>query len=212
MTMQTPIPNLTILTLNESNITDFSKARNRLLAASTTDWVLFVDSDEELSEGLVAEIVALNLTKNNPISAYYIPRKDYFFGKWLKGGEASTTRLIRLAKKDFGAWQRPVHEIWVGEGRVSQLKSSILHRPHASLSEFIYKIDRYSEIESGYRFRQKVHSTLLHLFMYPFAKFVQNYFWRRGYQDGTAGFIHAGLMSFHSYATWTKLYLLWHKK
>lgn len=216
--------NLTVLTLNSPNITDFAQARNDLLKTAKTparntsrsdaggDWVMFLDSDEVISPELQAEISSIIHHPSPIYSAYFIPRLDTFLGKQLIHGEAGHTRLIRLARRNWGQWERPVHEVWVGKGRVGELKSPLLHTPHPSISSFLAKIDHYSTLDANYRYSQRERSSLFHLFVYPCAKFHVNYFFRLGFLDGVPGLIHAFMMSFHSYLTWSKLYLLWHKK
>ena len=62
--MNSKIPNLTILTLDEPNITDFAAARNKLLATVKTPWVLFLDQDETISPTLAKEIAAWEAHRN----------------------------------------------------------------------------------------------------------------------------------------------------
>lgn len=203
--------NITILTLNSANITDYAKARNDLLQTAKTPWVFFLDTDEVMTPELQAEISSIIHHPSPVNSAYSIPRLDTFLGKQLTHGEAGYTRLVRLARRNWGAWQRPVHEVWVGKGRVGELKSPLLHTPHPSISSFLTKIDHYSTLDANYRYTQKVKSSLFKIFFYPLVKFKYNYFLRLGFLDGVPGLIHAIMMSFHSYLTWSKLYLLWQK-
>ena len=105
--------NLTIITLNRPDITDFAAARNAELAKAKTDWVLFVDTDEKITPELKSEITKVCSLESDIFSAYYIPRLDTFLGHELRHGETGHAKFIRLAKKDFGLWQRPVHEVWV---------------------------------------------------------------------------------------------------
>lgn len=201
--------NLTIITLDQPDISDFAAARNLELAKVKTDWVLFVDQDEKITPALKAEI--LEAIESKEYAAYYIPRLDTFLGRELRRGEPGHTQLIRLARRNFGKWQRPVHEVWVGQGKVGQLKNPLLHTPHSSVSSFLEKINRYSSLESSYRFKQGIKSSLWKIAVYPIAKFKYNYFFLQGFRDGVPGTIMAIMMSFHSFLTWTKLYLLWHK-
>jgi glycosyltransferase involved in cell wall biosynthesis len=201
---------LTIITLNTPEITDFAAARNVELAKAKTDWVLYLDSDEKLSPELESEIESA--IQSNQFDAYAVARLDTFLGRELRHGEPGHTRLIRLAKKDFGTWERPVHEVWVGKGKVGELQNPLLHHSHESINSFLDKINKYSELEADYRYSQGVRSSLWKIAVYPIAKFKWNYLIRRGVLDGVPGTIMAIMMSFHSYLTWTKLYLLWHKK
>lgn len=202
--------NLTILKLDSPNITDFAKARNDLLKTAKTDWVLYLDSDEVISPALQGEIE--QAIKSSAFNAYSIPRRDSFLGRELDHGEAGHTRLVRLARANWGKWVRPVHETWTGPGPIGILQNPILHTPHDSISSFLSKIDHYSSLDAEYRFAEKQKSSLFKIWLYPLAKFKLNYFFRHGFLDGIPGLIHAIMMSFHSYLTWTKLYFLWHKK
>jgi len=212
--------NLTIITLNQPNITDFAAARNAELAGVKTEWVMFVDSDEKITSALKAEIIsAINDQQSTIYSAYYIPRLDTFLGHELHHGETGHAKFIRLAKKDFGTWQRPVHEQWVPVGarrgspaKIGTLANPLLHTPHESVQTFLDKINLYSTIDAEYRYKEGVKSSLWKIAIYPIAKFKWNYIFRLGFLDGVPGTIMAIMMSFHSYLTWTKLYLLWHKK
>lgn len=201
---------LTVITLNQDEIIDFAAARNSELAKVKTPWVLFLDSDEKLSPELEAEIH--KAIEAPEFDAYYLKRNDVFLGRELKYGETGNASFIRLAKKEYGKWERPVHEVWVGSSRVGSLSAPLLHEPHPSISSFLTKIDRYSTIDAEYRKAQGVKSSLFKIAVYPFAKFFHNYIFRLGFLDGTPGVIMAAMMSFHSYLTWTKLFLLQQKK
>lgn len=201
--------NLTIITIKEDHITDFSAVRNRALATAKTDWVLFLDSDETLSPALQAEIQSA--IKTTQFSAYYLSRLDTFLGRELHHGENTRNRFLRLARHDWGQWQRPVHEVWVGGGRAGELTNPLRHQL-PPIKELLVKINHYSTLEAQYRYKQGKHSSLLHLTVLPPAKFIQNYCLRLGFLDGVPGTIMAVLMSFHSFLTWTKLFLLQQKQ
>ncbi len=202
--------NLTIITLNSQGITDFAEARNRELEKAKTSWVLFVDSDEVISNGLEAEIAGA--VRADQYNAYYIKRRDIFLGSELKHGETGKAQFIRLARKGYGKWVRPVHEEWVGEGKVGTLSYPLIHNAHPNITSFLDKINLYSTLDAEYRYKSGVKSSLWKIAVYPIAKFKVNYLLRVGFLDGVPGLIMAMMMSFHSYLTWTKLYLLWHKK
>ena len=201
---------LTIITLSGENITDFAEARNIELAKAKSDWVFFVDSDEKITPELKKEI--LEAIKSKEYDAYYLRRIDTVLGKELKYGETGSAKFIRLAKRNFGKWERPVHEVWVGNGKVGTLSNPLIHNSHTSIATFLEKINIYSTIEADYRFGHGVKSSLFKIAIYPLAKFKLNYIFRLGFLDGVPGAIMAIMMSFHSYLTWTKLYLLWQKK
>ena len=117
---------------------------------------------------------------------------------------------MRLAKKNAGVWQRPVHETWNITGRIGELSQPLLHYPHPDVAQFITDINWYSTLNAHYLYSQKVHVSWWHILAYPKAKFFVDYIWYRGFLDGTAGVVVALMMSFHSFLTRAKLWLLWH--
>ena len=86
-----------------------------------TDWILFLDADEYLSEYLIQEI---NAELDNPIAdGYYLKRRFYFNGKWIRWGGYYPTWILRLFKKDKGIFQREINEHLVLNGTASKLKN-----------------------------------------------------------------------------------------
>jgi len=187
---------------------DFASQRNFGLEKATGDWILFVDADEEITEKLKEEIISK--LKNTQKAGFYFKRRDYILGRWLKYGETSSVRLLRLAKKDQGTWERKVDEKWVvGDmGKVGELREPILHYSHSELKGFFESINNYSTLNAESFYLERKINSFLDWFK-PLGKFLQNYFFHLGFLDGTQGFIFATLMSFHSYLVRGKLYLLW---
>ena len=166
---------------------------------------MFVDSDEEVAKGLGNEIL-YRFRIESGMTGYKFRRRDRFLGKWLKYGETANVRLLRLAKKDAGWWIRPVHEVWKVEGNIGELKNPLLHYSHETVEEMAEKLDRYSGMEAEYKNKQMVKwpewlkwLESVQLILFPVGKFIQNYIFRLGFLDGMEGFIHAGMMSGHSF-------------
>lgn len=187
-------------------IMDFSAVRNEALDQAKGEWVLFVDSDEEVTAALAEEIqqVARQSAIRNPqsVNGFMIRRIDYFLGRWLKYGETGHIRFLRFARKNAGMWARPVHEQWVVNGSVGTLRHPLLHRPHQSGVSMLEKIERYAEIEAQFLHRNKQRSMMriiIEMMVFPKAKFIQNYLFRLGFLDGFPGLIMALMMSFHSF-------------
>jgi glycosyltransferase involved in cell wall biosynthesis len=200
---------LTVITLDEPFINDFAAARNQKLADVKTPWVLYLDSDEMIPPELEQEI---NKALTGEYDGYLIPRRDIFLGQELRYGETGHTKLIRLARRGTGNWIRPVHEVWQVKGKIGELRHAIIHTPHQSIASFLRKIDRYSTLDAEYRYSEGVRSSIVRIMLYPAGKFLRNYIVLQGFRDGAPGLIMGLMMSFHSYLTWAKLYLLWRKK
>lgn len=184
---------------------NFSNQRNFALNHTRNDWVLFVDSDEIVSDKLRNEIIE-NL-KNPSSNGYLLKRIDVMWGRKIMYGEAGNVRLLRLARKGYGRWHGKVHEEWKVKRPVEELSSPLIHVPHPSVFEFVKEVDEYSELRAEDQYEKGRKSNFIVIIFYPLGKFFINYFMKKGYKDGMPGLIYAMIMSFHSFLVRGKLYL-----
>jgi len=182
---------------------NFAQQRNFGLQQAQGEWVLFVDADERITPELAKEIK--QEVKKDERYAFVFKRQDYFMGKPLKHGETAKVRLLRMAKKN-GEWERAIHEVWKTKWRTKTLKNPILHYSHTSISQFLSQINFHSTLHAEALRKEGVRFSLFRLIFNPLGKFLQNYIWRLGFLDGTAGLIMALMMSFHSFLARAKLY------
>lgn len=169
--------------------------RNFGLNKARNEWVIFIDSDEIVSPVLAKEIQTA--IKNKDVAGYYLKRQDVFLNHVLKYGEIGKVRLLRLAQKKAGQWQRQVHEIWRISGKTKPLNQPLYHQRDLSLEQFIERLDKYSQIDAKSQLREnKVFSPWQ--LSKPLGKFLDNFVLKQGFRDGFAGLIFAWLMSFYS--------------
>jgi glycosyltransferase involved in cell wall biosynthesis len=190
---------------------DFANQRNFGLEKSNNQWVLFIDADEVVSEDLRSEIVSLKFDQD----AYYLRRRDFFWGRELKFGETKKVRdlgIVRLVKKDSGKWMGNVHEVFYTAKNTGHLNGFLDHYPHTTLKEFIGDVNNYSQIRAEELYTRGVGTNIFEIVFFPLGKFIYNYFFNLGFLDGPAGFCYSFMMSFHSYLVRAKLYQLTNKK
>lgn len=188
---------------------DFSRARNEGLEKAQHEWILFVDTDEEISKKLAEEIIKVQ-NATSSIGAYYITRRDFFWGKELKYGETSTVRssgIIRLVKKGSGEWVGKVHEEFKTSNKTATLDGYINHYPHQTIADFLTSINSYSTLRADELVNMHVRTNAFQIVFFPFVKFWYTYFLKLGFLDGAAGFVYSFMMSFHSFLVRSKLYL-----
>ena len=189
---------------------NFASQRNFGISKAKNEWILFVDSDEIVTDALAFEISnAIGLKDQNlkNFNGFYIKRSEFMWGKQLKYGETGNIKLLRLGKKGFGLWKGMAHEKWQIEGSVGKLMNPLLHFPHKNISEFLKEINFYTDIRARELKNKNTKSFFWSIILYPFGKFILNYFIRRGFMDGTRGLVFAILMSFHSFLVRGKLWL-----
>ncbi len=178
-----------VINLTRKNITDFALLRNRLLNNSKAEWVLFLDNDEVMETQLSEP--------TGKYSAYYLTRKNYFLGKYV-GSE----KTIRLIKKGSGIWVRRVHEIYnLKRGKAGFLKNIIIHHTADKLSEYLYKINKYSSLHAQANCEERKKSTIIKIVFYPQIKFILTFL-------KSGNIVFSIMQSLHSFLSWTKLYFL----
>jgi len=201
---------LKVIKIIEKNLNgDFASQRNFGISKASFDWVLLVDADEEVSEELNKEIISIFKGKLKS-DAYYLNRRDYFWGHEMKYGEVVDVRnrgIIRLIKKGTGKFLGNVHEVYYTSRNAGHLKNYINHFPHQTLTEFIDTINIYSSLRAQELFDAGKTTNVFDILFTPLIKFKVNYFLKLGFLDGVPGFVYAFLMSFHSFLVRGKLYL-----
>lgn len=196
----------------KGRITDFSRQRNSGIEKASGDWILFIDVDEEVTEELRKEILNLFKSENSQYSAYYIKRRDFFWGRELRFGEVWKSRnqgIIRLVRKNSGKWEGKVHEEYKSPVVAGHLEGVLNHYPHPTVKEFIIKINYYSDLRAQELYCSGKKFNILELIFFPLLKFKLTYFIYLGFLDGPAGFVYAFLMSFHSFLVRAKLFQIY---
>jgi glycosyltransferase involved in cell wall biosynthesis len=191
---------------------DFAGQRNFGLEKASGDWVLFIDADETVSDELkqsIQTVVNNEAFDSKKYDAFYLKRRDFFWGKEMKFGELRKTRqmgLMRLMRKDSGKWLGDVHEVFHTAKNYGRLKGFIDHYPHPTLKEFINDINWYSTLRAKELLYHGTKANLFEIIFYPLIKFKLNYFIYLGFLDGPEGFVYAFMMSFHSFLVRAKLF------
>ena len=178
---------------------DFASQRNFGLSKAKGDWVFFLDADETVTPRLRREIIKSTNLKIFKYSGYWIRRKNLFLGKVV--GE---DKVLRLAKKDAGRWERIVHEEWKVKGRVGTLKGYLVHDTAVSLREAISKTNYYSSLHATANIEEGKRSSLFRIIFFPAGKLLENLAYGKG-------FTFALLHSLHSFLAWSKQWLLQQK-
>jgi glycosyltransferase involved in cell wall biosynthesis len=191
---------------------NYANQRNHALTQLPipTDWVLFLDADEYLSPELKAEI-SKGFQENTiaGFDGYYLKRRFYFMGKWIKYGGYYPTWILRLFKKDKAVYEREVNEHIHLIGNAGYLSNDFVDHNRKGIHFWLEKHNRYATIEAqqfdkkhdniasfwGSQaerkqwIRQNIWNKILPPLLRPFLYFFYRYFLRLGFLDGKRGFI-----------------------
>ncbi len=188
----------------------FGDLRNQAMAACSYDWIFSLDSDERCTPEVRDEVLAC---LENPVAdAYYVPRKNYFMGRWIKhSGFYPDYRQPQLFKKGALIFKNdPVHEEFriVSDKPVAYFKNAIWQIPFRTLAEAAHKADRYSTLGAQKLAQHNVVGTMPKALFHGLWAFTHMYLLKRGFLDGWPGLVIA-LSSFqYTFDKYAKLYEL----
>jgi len=191
--------------------TNFSDQKNFANSKASFPWILSLDADERLSPELREEILALK--KSEPeCAAFYMPRKVFYLGRWIRHSGWYPDRKVRLFRKDKAFWEGEyIHEKLVVDGKIQKLKGAIHHFTYRNIRDHLERINKFSDLGAQKLYAQKKKCRWFHLVFLPCFRFMKSFFLRAGFLDGYAGFVIA---VFHGYAVFirfTKLREIWKK-
>ena len=179
----------------------FAAQKNSAMEKASMDWMLQLDADEALEPGLAEEIQKA-LAADLNVVGYWIPRKNFFLGRWMKHGGFYPDPKLRLIRRGAGRFEEyGAHPTIKVAGPTGNLKLALLHNAYPTLSGYIDHMNGYSSsgaeiaIASGHR-----SFNLLNIIVRPKLTFIYNYIFRLGFLDGREGLI---LHLYHAvYVSW----------
>jgi len=188
----------------EANWRGFSAQKNWAAEQASNAWVLSLDADEALSEGLEAEI--WNLKKTGPkYDAYTMPRMARYLGRWILHSGWYPDRKVRLYHRDKASFVGDfVHESVSVHGRVGALEINILHFTCESLSEHVKTLDRYTTLAAQELASRQIKVPVSKLIVDPAWAFMKTYFMQRGFLDGPEGLTIAHMAAFYTFLKYAK--------
>lgn len=164
------------------------------IAQLSTDWIFYLDPDEIIPPSLTDEIGrVIGYTDN---SAFKLPRRNFFFGRWLqRGGQYPDyqLRLFRRGKASFP--ERHVHESLQITGSTGYLSEPFDHHPYPEIDDYIRKMNFYTSFQADFWRREKmsqgIFRTMQYMFFRPFNRFIRRYIFKAGFMDGWQGYLAA---------------------
>jgi glycosyltransferase involved in cell wall biosynthesis len=188
----------------ESEWPGYAKQKNYAAEQAKYDWILSIDADEALSEGLEAEI--WEIKRSGPqADAYTIPRLAQYMGRWILHSGWYPDRKVRLYDRRKARWVGDyVHESVKVSGRVAHLQSNLLHYTCSSLSQHLRTIDRYTTLAAQEMVAQRAPAPLWHLLLDPPWTFFKTYVLQRGFQDGFEGLVIAYMAATYVFTKYAK--------
>lgn len=177
------------------NLQNFHINKQKAIDLASCDWILQLDADERVTPQLSKEIKEKIRNPKSEANGYWIPRKNWFLGRFLmKGGQYPdyTLRLYRRGKGKLP--QKDVHEQAVVEGKVGYLKNPLIHMADPQFSRYFKRWQRYTSFiakqlkESGAKWYNPF-MAIKYLLILPLWWFLLTYIRHKGFMDSWQGFV-----------------------
>jgi glycosyltransferase involved in cell wall biosynthesis len=184
----------------------FAKQKNSAIDKARGPWILSLDADERVTVLLRREIEE-KLRQAEEFSGYYIARKNYFCGQWIRHGGWYPDFTLKLFRKNRGYFQdRAVHEKVIVNGKVGYLEHPLEHFTYRSVSDFLARLDRYSRLAAQELPAKSKWSVSYTLCLRPIFTFVNMYLLRAGIRDGAPGFFLAVSYAYYTFLKYYRSY------
>jgi glycosyltransferase involved in cell wall biosynthesis len=197
------------------------------------EWVFILDADEVLPPEAEAEIREVCTTNTRGFDGYFINRRFYFMGKWLRHAYHPNW-VMRLFKHRLGRYEKltdipayagdfEAHEPMIINGKTGYLRVCEDHYAFPTVEAFVEKHNRYSNWAarvaiSGYAKRilntkhiswwRRLKILAIYLPFRPLLRFLYVYIVQKGFLDGREGFYFARLHAFYEFLCISKTYEL----
>ncbi len=185
--------------------------------AAKGELVLQLDADEVVDKQLgefITKIKTSDLQKN-PAAAWWIPRKNYFLGSFLKKGGQYPDSVIRLYKQGKAKLpQKDVHEQMHVDGVVGTAEGHLIHYGNPSFADYLRKFNTYTTFAATQLHTKKVKPTPSNAVIYciykPLVTFFLLFVRHKGFYDGLPGFVFAVMSALHHPVVYLKLWEMQH--
>lgn len=173
----------------ENEFLGFANQKNYAASLASHEFILSLDADEYLSPELTESL--LKAKKNLKHDGYTMNRLSSYGGEWIRTCGWYPDTKLRLWRKGTGTWQgEGIHEKVELDGKrsVRHLKGDLLHHAYDNITQFLEKIQRYSDIYAQ-EHRYKVKSTGFKIFYKTTFAFIKSYLLKKGILDGYKGLL-----------------------
>jgi glycosyltransferase involved in cell wall biosynthesis len=200
--------------ISTTNKQNFHINKQMAMDAAKGELVLQMDADEVVDKDLAQFIVETHkklLQKESLPAAWWIKRKNFFFGRFLKKGGQYPDPVIRLYQNGKASLpQKDVHEQMTVDGEVGWAEGHLLHYSNPTFADYLRKFNTYTSFAAELEFQHGKHPSIMgwiSAFIFkPISTFFSLYLRHRGYVDGLAGFLFAACSAVHHPVTYLKLY------
>ncbi len=167
-------------------------------------WVLLLDADEALAAG--ARDAIGTALQAPTVAGFRLPRREQVFWTFNHAGVRLNTHLRLFDRMRVRMNAVPVHAAPETREPVATLRSAeFVHYGEPDIATKVAKINAYSSGLVDHK-RSRRHFLFARLVLYPGVFFLRQYFGKRWFLDGWAGFINAVSAAYYVFLKHAKAY------
>jgi len=186
----------------------FGLQKNFGMAQALSDWILILDADERVTEELRRDIKACldGWTPGAPV-AYRIPRRNYFYGAWVRGGGVYPDYQVRLFRRGLAQYNDvAVHENLIVDGEIGTVAGHLDHYTERRIQDHFKKFGLYTTLAAQEKAKMVRTVGWIDLVFRPLVVLVKTYLLKQGLRDGVHGLIICVFASMYTFVKYAKLW------
>lgn len=191
----------------------------------SNEWVFHLDADERATSELKIELQNIFSGSINEFDGFFVSRRTFFLGRWIRHGGHYPTYHLRIFKKNKGRCEERLYDQhFYVNGKTKVLKGDIIDTISSDLSDWVYRHNKWA-IQEAVEFFKSNYSWAsennnrkikgcrtgnpiekrrwfreryyeLPIFFRSFLYFLYRYFFKLGFLDGNEGLIFHFLQGF----------------
>jgi len=187
----------------------FGPQKNYGIDQATADWILIVDADERVTDALRREILETIQMAPADLVAFKVPRRNFFYGRWIQGGGIYPDHQLRLFRRKAACYDDTLlHERLQVNGRIGRLASPLDHHSMPTIRDHVRKMIRYTTLGAQEKLKTRTSVTPMELAGSHLMTILRTYLFRGGYRDGGHGVIIALFGGMHTFVKYAKAWEL----
>lgn len=173
------------------------------------DWVLCLDADERVMDGLREAITELWRTGGPTVDAFEILRLNHYLGRITRHGMFGPEKKIRLFDRRRARWggTNPHDRVEVAaDARVARWKHAIEHLSYRDFAHHKKTIDSFTRIAAAAMHAEGRRANPFDLVVRPLAAFLKSLVIKVGFLDGWRGLVIAWMAGYYDALKYWRLW------
>ena len=185
----------------------YSAQKNYANGLVDDGWILSIDADEALSDGLRASLLKLKSEPAMDGEAYRFPRLNNYCGHWLRHGGWYPDEAVRLWRAGAAEWEGLVHETlrWRAPVVTRKLEGDLLHYTYYGVDEHARRTAKYAPMAAEKAYENGKRCGWGSIVFRPAWTFLSSYVLKLGFLDGGAGFVASRISAHYTLLKYARL-------